>query len=78
MKRGKKMSSDEVVATREYVKSTYLLHPAMKANLQYIALSQDREQTDIVREALSEFIEGKGLDPYRPPRFVFGEKPLNT
>ena len=67
------MSGDEVVATREYVKSTYLLHPVMKANLQYIALSQDREQTDVVREALGVFIQGHGLDPNVPPRFVFGD-----
>lgn len=66
------MSGDEVVATREYVKSTYLLHPAMKANLQYIALSQDREQTDVVREALGDFIQGLGLDPYERPKFNFG------
>ena len=65
------MSSDEVLATRDFVKSTYLLDPNLKANLQYVALSRKKEQSDVVREVLSEFIKGLGLDPSKPPTFLF-------
>ena len=74
MKRGKKTSDEEVLATRDFVKSTYLLDPIMKRNLQYIALSQNKEQSDLVREALKAFIEKAGLDPERSPEFIFERK----
>lgn len=67
MKRGKKMSDQEVVVTRDYVKSTYLLDPVMKENLQYIALRKKREQSDMVREVFRTFITNEGLDPARSP-----------
>jgi len=71
MKRGKKTSDGEVMATRDFVKSTYLLDPVMKRNLQYLALSQNKEQSDLVREALHSFIKSSGLDPERDPEFLF-------
>ena len=71
MKRGRKDSPDAVLATRDFVKSTYLLDPILKANLQYVALSQQKEQSDLVREALTAFIKKQGLDPARLPQFVF-------
>jgi hypothetical protein len=74
MKRGKKTSEGGVIATRDFVKSTYLLDRRMKENLQYLALSLKKEQSDIVREALSAFIEKAGLDPSRSPEFVFQRK----
>lgn len=71
MKRGKKTSADESVATRDFVKSTYLLDPKMKENLQYIALHRKKEQSDLVREAISKLIREAGLDPTRSPQFIF-------
>jgi hypothetical protein len=67
MKRGKKMSANEAVATRDFVKATYLLDPAMKENLQFIALHRRREQSDLVREAIGKLIKDAGLDPERSP-----------
>ena len=67
MRRGKKMSPDEAVATRDFVKATYLLDPAMKENLQYIALHRRQEQSDLVREAIRKLIKEAGLDPTRSP-----------
>lgn len=72
MKRGKKTSNDEVIATKNFVKSTYLLDPNLKANLQYVALSRQTEQSDLVREALGKFLIDLGLDPSKPPKFIFG------
>lgn len=71
MKRGKKMSQDEAVATRDFVKATYLLDPVLKENLQYIALHRKQEQSDLVREAIRRLITEAGLDPAQSPRFVF-------
>ena len=62
------------MVTRDFVKSTYLLDRVMKENLQYLALSLKKEQSDIVREALSAFIVKAGLDPGRSPEFVFQRK----
>lgn len=67
MKRGKKMSDNEVVATRDFVKATYLLDPVLKENLQYIALNRRKEQSELVREAIRKLIEEAGLDPARSP-----------
>ncbi len=72
MKRGKKTNGDAVVATRDFIKSTYLLDPTLKENLHYVALSQRREQSDLVREILSAFIRRQGLDPSKSPVFTFG------
>ena len=78
MKRGKKTSDSEVVVTRDFVKSTYLLDRMMKENLQYLALSLKKEQSDIVREALRAFIEKAGLDPNRAPEFDFQKKAVRA
>jgi hypothetical protein len=71
MKRGKKMSEEEPVATRDYVKSTYLLPLTLKENLKYIALARGIEQSDLVREILTNLIRDSGLDPAKSPTFVF-------
>lgn len=71
MKRGKKTSPDDPVATRDYVKCTYLLDRILIENLRYIALARNQEQTDLVREILAEFIISQGLDPTKRPVFVF-------
>lgn len=69
MKRGKKQSNDEPVVSKEFVKSTYLLHPVVKENLQFIALAEKTEQTDLVRKAIEELIRDRGLDPMVPPKY---------
>jgi len=73
MRGGRKKNDEDVVVTRDYVKTTYLLDPVIKQNLQYLALSRQKEQSDIVREALHKFIVDAGLDLKRPPHFQFGE-----
>lgn len=71
MKRGKKAEGDSLVVTRDYVKSTYLLAPTIKANLKYLAASQGKEQSDLVREILAEYVRAQGLNPEERPKFVF-------
>ncbi len=67
MKRGKKMSDNEVMATRDFIKSTYLLNPVMKKHLIVAAIVTDTEQTEIVREAIKEWFEKRGVDISKPP-----------
>ena len=69
MKRGKKQSNGDPVVSKEFVKSTYLLHPVIKENLQFIALAEKTEQTDLVRKAIEELIRERGLDPMVPPSY---------
>jgi hypothetical protein len=71
MKRGKKSSADSELVTKTYVKSTYLLDPIVKENVQYVALSEKKEQSDVVREAIASYLIKKGLDPHKRPAFVF-------
>lgn len=75
MKRGRKNlngngdTSHKV--TDEFVKSTYLLDPVLRENLQYLALHERREQSDLVREAIAIYLNSKGLSPHRRPTFTF-------
>lgn len=71
MKRGKKSPGETVIVTRDYVKSTYLLDPVLKANLRYLGLSRQKEPSDLVREALAGYVRQQGLDPQKMPKFVF-------
>lgn len=75
MKRGRKSLNNtqesETNVTEQFVKSTYLLDPILKENLQYLALHQRREQSDLVREAISEYLVAKGLNPKARPIFTF-------
>ncbi len=71
MKRGTKTSPDDILISNVYEKSTYLLDPVFKENLRYLALAEKTEQSDLVRQALSRFVQSKGLDPLVPPSYVF-------
>ncbi|HKG14908.1 MAG TPA: hypothetical protein VKB12_16395 [Pyrinomonadaceae bacterium] len=50
------------------VPSTYKLHKATKMNLQALAFLEGKDQSDIVREALDEYLRRRQIDPTRPPR----------
>jgi hypothetical protein len=49
------------------VKSTYLLPLVLKQNLAYLALERGKDQSDIVREAISEHLREHQYDPVKPP-----------
>lgn len=66
MKRGRKAPGER---TQALVKSTYLLEPVLKQNLAYLALYEQKEQSDVVREALAKHLEDHGLNPHRSPQF---------
>jgi hypothetical protein len=66
VKRGKKAAGEPV---QHLVKSTYLLEPTLKQNLAYVALYEQKDQSDIVREALADYLDARGLNPNQPPQF---------
>ena len=72
MRRGRKKSAEEIVASETFEKSTYLLDPVLKENLRYISLAEKVEMSELVREALRTLVRSKGLDPATPPSYVFG------
>lgn len=73
MKRGRKPlngnGSSESDAQETLVKSSYMLESVLKQNLAYYALAEGIDQSDVVRQALADFLRKKKLDPTRPPRF---------
>jgi len=50
------------------VKSTYLLDPILKQNLAVVALVKGKDQSDIVREALTQYLTSINCDPTKPPK----------
>ena len=50
------------------VKSTYLLDSVLKQNLAVVALVQRRDQSDVVREALVQYLTNINCDPTKPPK----------
>ncbi len=73
MKRGRKPSNENgggVAGSNgngHLVKSTYLMPSLLKQNLAYLALELQVDQSDIVREAVSEHLRGHRYDPTKPP-----------
>lgn len=73
MKRGPKPSGEAKGAAEqeELVKSTYKLPKTLKQNLQVVAMMEGKDQADLVREALDDFLRiKKDVDPTRSPRIV--------
>jgi hypothetical protein len=76
MKRGPK-GRDAILNGSEddLVKSTYKLPRVLKLNLQAVALLEGKDQADLVREALDDFMRRKDVDPTRPPRILTHRAP---
>lgn len=76
MKRGRKPIGKETGV--KLVKATFLLEPNLKRNLAYAALAEKKEQSDIVREAITYYLMQRGLDPSKPPNFNIKPLPVVT
>lgn len=63
MKRGRKPTNGNGVTAikpeEAFVKSTYMMHPVLKQNLAFFAIANGIDQSDIVREALAEYLRKK-------------------
>lgn len=73
MKRGPKPSNAERNSgeQEDLVKSTYKLPKTLKMNLQAVAMMEGKDQADLVREALDDYLRNKkDVDPTRAPRIV--------
>ncbi len=73
MKRGRKPTNGNGAAAgnpaEAFVKSTYMMHPVLKQNLALYAITNGIDQSDIMREALADYLRRKKIDPTKPPRF---------
>jgi hypothetical protein len=54
----------------ELVTSTYKLQKTMKMHLQVMAVMTGRDQSDIIREALDEYLRNREIDPSEPPQVI--------
>lgn len=70
MKRGPKSAGDVSSVPEELVKSTYKLQKTLKRNLQVLAMEEGKDQADIVRDALVEYLRRRDIDPTRSPTVV--------
>jgi L-fucose mutarotase/ribose pyranase (RbsD/FucU family) len=71
MKRGPKPAGTRT-ANRgdELITSTYKLQKTIKMHLQFMAVMEGRDQSDIVREALDEYLRNREIDPNEPPQVI--------
>lgn len=70
MKRGPKPSGYQGEVGEELVKSTYKLQKTLKKILQAIAIEQGCDQSDLVRDALIEYLHNRNIDPTKPPQIT--------
>ena len=54
----------------ELITSTYKLHKTIKMHLQVMAVMEGRDQSDIVREALDQYLRNRKIDPNEPPQVI--------
>jgi hypothetical protein len=71
MKRGPK-PADMRTANQgdELITSTYKLQKTIKLHLQFMAVMTGRDQSDIVREAIDEYLRNREIDPSEPPQVI--------
>jgi hypothetical protein len=71
MKRGPKPAGTQATNEGdELVTSTYKLHKTIKMHLQVMAVMEGRDQSDIVREALDQYLRNREIDPNEPPQII--------
>jgi hypothetical protein len=71
MKRGPKPASTRAANEGdELITSTYKLQKTIKMHLQFMAVIEGRDQSDIVREALDEYLRNREIDPNEPPQVI--------
>jgi hypothetical protein len=71
MKRGPKPAGTKAATEGdELITSTYKLQKTIKMHLQFIAVMEGRDQSDIVREALYQYLRNREIDPNEPPQVI--------
>ena len=71
MKRGRRSSNLQNQEAVDLIKSTYLLDSVLKQNLVLYAHSIGKEQSDVVREAITQYLQSKKIDPTKKPSLTF-------